>query len=68
MEIRAEPDFEARRFEMGFRNLLLSDGRHSASGHHDVLGGVAAKIHGHDRRYARTRRIDLEWRIRSNGL
>ena len=31
MEIRAEPDFEARRFEMGFRNLLLSEGRHSAS-------------------------------------
>jgi len=31
MELRAEPDVEARRFEMGFRNLLLSEGRHSAS-------------------------------------
>jgi len=31
MEILAEPDFEARLLEMGFRNLLLSDGRHSAS-------------------------------------
>jgi hypothetical protein len=27
----AAPDFEARLFEMGFRNLLLSEGRHSAS-------------------------------------
>jgi hypothetical protein len=31
MEMRAEPDFGARRFAMGFRNLLLSEGRHSAS-------------------------------------
>ena len=31
MEMRAEPDFDARRFAMGFRNLLLSEGRHSAS-------------------------------------
>jgi len=31
MEMRAEPDFEARLFEMGFRNLLLFEGRHSAS-------------------------------------
>jgi len=31
MEMRAEPDFDARRFAMSFRNLLLSEGRHSAS-------------------------------------
>ncbi len=31
MEMLAEPDFEARLFEMGFSNLLLSEGRHSAS-------------------------------------
>ncbi len=28
--MRAEPDVEAHLFEMGFRNLLLSEGRHSA--------------------------------------
>src|SRR5260370_41600286 len=31
MEMRADPDFDARRFAVGFRNLLLSEGRHSAS-------------------------------------